>query len=171
MTILDSCNYKVPLWYNSPKHEASYMLNYKCASTTIRRAIGYPKKSTRAQFRAFTMVRDPLSRALSIYSEMVALNKHYGLGLKQWLLLVKEGFYDEHQIPQSYWIECAEEQGEDIRLYTTIDQVMEFLGLEALVSYNISAQHPKADKEDIELIREIWAADIELFDRVNYEHR
>lgn len=169
MKILPTCIYTQPIWYNCAKYEVSYLMNFKCASTSIRRSLDLNKKSSTANFIPFTLLREPIARAVSIYNEMVNQNKHYKLSFKGWLIRLQQGFYDSHQIPQSHWLERATiEQDQDVRIFTDIKDVEEWLGVK-IPHANQSRIETIPDLEDIELIKELWAEDIILYDTFNDE--
>lgn len=152
----DQLTYPPAYFYN--KYGKSYLLNYKCASTSIKQAIGKPKKSIRPTGQVYTYVRDPLDRAASIYDEMVKQRKHHGLPFILWLRMLKSGFDDAHQLPQTYYIN----QVPKIKLFTDLDKLQEYLGVR-LKKLNPSTNKPDITPKEEQLIREIYADDFKLF--------
>lgn len=162
------------LWYNSPKYQASYKMNFKCASTAIRRLLEQPGKTTLPSYRPFSVVRDPFSRAISIYMQMVRMDIHLDLNFTTWLeYLDQEGFYDKHQFTQVEHLSWGDYEGE-IRIFRIdqMDKMCDWLGapVSSLRPANESNNKPSLTDKDRELITKLWEEDFELWEsQMEYE--
>lgn len=157
--ILPTCTQTEPLYYN--KGNLTYLMIHKCASTSIKRALGMKKKSSIPDNTPFTVIRNPIDRAASIYSEMVEMGIHRGLEFSDWLVYLQGGFYDSHQIPMSYWLDkCG-----GVKVFTSLNDASVWLNVK-IPRTNQRKTQVEITPEGERLIGELWADDIELYERL-----
>lgn len=152
-------------WYDSGSTESSYLLIFKNGSTSIRHAMGHVRKVRTPGARAFTKLRDPLDRAVSIYNEMVKQG-HANGSFNHWCEdKLEHGFTNVHEYPQSHWLDLAKEDAPDIRIFTTFEQVEAFLG-KPIPHRNKSERFKMTEVEEA-MVREIYKTDFELWQQLN----
>ena len=157
--------YTTPLYFDSHQHQVSYLTLYKCASTSIKKAIDAGKKTTMPLYDVFTVIRNPIERAPSIYAENVLKNEHKGLSFTEWLQYIKEhSFYEQHQLPQIHYIDQHLDKINSITIYTSVRECMEDLDI-PIGKLNQRRTEVKVTSQDIELIKDIWSDDLTIWHR------
>lgn len=156
-------------WYDSGSTESSYLLIFKNGSTSIRHAMGHVRKVSTPGARAFTKLRDPYERSVSIYNEMVKQG-HASGSFQYWLEQKWEhGFTNVHEYAQTHWLELAKADAPDIRIFTTFEQVEAFLGRP--IPHRNRSQRFEMTEHDRAVISELYADDIKLWNNLNQSEK
>lgn len=156
-------------WYNSPTYKVSYKRNYKAASSSIVSLIGEHQQETKPAYnKRFSVLRNPYDRAVSMYKHIkYTLNRIQDKTFSEYLeYTLKEGYFDKHQFPQTFWIVGIPE----LTLFTLkqIEQVREFIGTSMPVPHlNRIDKSIHLTNRDREIIETLYSDDIDLYQRVN----
>ena len=132
MNIQADCRWTPAQWYNAQDYEVSYKRMYKSASSTIVDLLGAHSRDSEAKFaKRFTVIRDPVGRAKSIYKELESQGLLAMRGIHSFSAYLeytwKEGYFNKHQFPQAFWIpEC------EIRIFRLdqLDDVCNYIGVQ-----------------------------------------
>lgn len=152
------------------EHGDVYLRIPKTGSTTIVDLIGGTGRQlttlTGEDINIFTVVREPLARAISMYQECKRSNHRKTRTLTEWLDKVEEeGFYNNHASEQMKYIETIKQVFENVTLIA-MDDILK----------NVS-QRLNASTEEIEVmpweedtIRILWARDFKMWDYVTADY-
>lgn len=157
----------LPHFYNSPEYQVSYLRMYKSGSSTICKALEPYNQIYEPEFKKkFTCIRNPFTRAKSIYRQMRAIGKEEGeYSFEKFLeKLLHTGFYDKHQISQSFFLRG------NLKLFRLEDEALwcEYIGISPgeLVNQNVRAKEPHnmdMSKKSFELVERLYSDDIDLW--------
>lgn len=167
MNIQADCRWTPAQWYNAQDYEVSYKRMYKSASSTIVDLLGAHSRDSEAKFaKRFTVIRDPVGRAKSIYKELESQGLLAMRGIHSFSAYLeytwKEGYFNKHQFPQAFWIpEC------EIRIFRLdqLDEVCTYIGVDSGQIKHINARDQiiGVNYADLEIILELYRDDFELW--------
>ena len=163
-------------WYNCELYKVSYKRLYKCGSQSVLDMLTNWVKEDQPKYeKRFSVVREPVERAKSIYKEMVKRhtpnpNNGWTMGCEsfsEWLqYLVDNGFYNNHQYTQMDLLENSS----PIRLFTLSEMknVTAWIGSDTnrIRTVNVNKQKVKVTDTDLDLIARLYGVDFDLFNLV-----
>ena len=172
MNIQADCRWTPAQWYNAQDYEVSYKRMYKSASSTIVDLLGAHSRDSEAKFaKRFTVIRDPVGRAKSIYKELESQGLLAMRGIHSFSAYLeytwKEGYFNKHQFPQAFWIPEGE-----IRIFRLdqLDDVCAYIGVDSGQIKHINARDQiiGVNYADLEIILELYRDDFELFKTASF---
>lgn len=152
------------MYINYFDQEVSFNQIPKCGTSTIRNSLGENYNQTNyAEFRSFTMIRNPKDRILSAYHETLRRGKHRGSLLDLMIYIKKHGHRDNHTEPIVNYLD-------------DVDKVFifpDYKGLSKWVGFKIEGHENKTEtnkddwnKQSLEILNELYQKDIELFEKL-----
>lgn len=156
-----------PSFHNSDRYQVSYYRMYKSASSTILNILTDHTQEHKSSYPVFTVIRNPFTRAKSIYRQMIHMNKTK-LSFLYYLLDIKDnGVYDKHQLTQSELLSYC---NEPCKLFTLEDyKWVDHIGYKQHIqSKNVrQLTEDSFTPEEIELINDIYGSDVDLYLSIN----
>lgn len=157
-------NLTYPQWYSSHDLKLSYLRMYKSGSSTIVDLLGDYKQDYNPIYPKFTIIRDPYTRAKSIWREICSLQQK-NLSFKEYTNLVDDiGFWDKHQLSQAFWLKDSK----DIYIFKLEEpkKWIEFMGVDpdTIINHNVKRKTKDTfESWEKDWVRKVYNDDIFLY--------
>jgi len=151
-------------YYNNPEYKVSYLPIPKNGMSSIQRALKSREvdHSDKPTYATFCILRDPVDRFYSAYHELCKRGIFKGKIIDLLHKIKKDGLFDPHIFPQSYYFRQCDK---NFTFPTAFTEIENWIGLKVPHLNKRDRENDVLDPKTTSMIKKMYEKDLKLYEK------